>query len=345
MSQTTLKLVENDHPHRDYPERLAHTLRPVGDGFPFVLDLFAGCGGLALGFEAQGFETLGFEMNSGACATYNANLTGRCEQLVLTPETELPHASVIIGGPPCQPFSVRGHQRGLKDARDGFPTFISAVERLKPDIWLLENVRGLFYRSRPYLAEVVETFRGLGYEVTSRLLNAKNYHVPQNRERVIVVGHSGGFEWPEEMSGQLVPAGDALGDLAHQVPAGSKFLTPGMDAYVARYEKASKCIQPRDLHLDRPARTVTCRNTAGATSDMHRIRLADGRRRRITVREAARLQSFPDWFEFAGTETAQFNQIGNAVPPMFAYHLAGSIRACVDASAVGASVRETAAPV
>ena len=77
--------------------------------------------------------------------------------------------------------------------------------------------------------------------------------------------------------------------------------------------------------MDRPARTLTCRNLAGATSDMHRIRLADGRRRRITVREAARLQSFPDWFEFSGSEESQFTQIGNAVPPMFAYHLAKAI--------------------
>jgi DNA (cytosine-5)-methyltransferase 1 len=99
-----------------------------------------------------------------------------------------------------------------------------------------------------------------------------------------------------------------------------------MDAYVARYEKASQCRRPRDLRLDQPARTITCRNLAGATGDMQRIRLSDGRRRRLTVREGARLQSFPDWFNFEGGETAQFNQIGNAVAPMFAYHLAGSVR-------------------
>ena len=92
------------------------------------------------------------------------------------------------------------------------------------------------------------------------------------------------------------------------------------------YEKASKCVNPRDLYLDRPARTLTCRNLAGATGDMHRVRLKDGRRRRITVREAARLQSFPDWFKFSGNETQQYNQIGNAVAPYFAYHLAQNIK-------------------
>lgn len=337
MSQTRLKLIEDERPNADYPKCIAEKLRPVDTGLPFVLDLFAGCGGLALGFEAQGFRTLGFEMEADACATYNANLLGHCEQLFLTPDTDLPDTRVIIGGPPCQPFSVGGHQLGLTDARDGFPVFISAVERLKPEIWLFENVRGLFYRSRPYLNEVVSTLRAMDYEVSVRLLNAKQYGVPQNRERVIVVGHNGSFQWPDQVPGPLVTAGEALGDLANQVPDEAKFLTPSMDAYVARYEKASKCIRPRDLHLDRPARTVTCRNIAGATGDMHRIRLADGRRRRITVREAARLQSFPDRFEFSGAEAAQFNQIGNAVAPMFAFHLAGAVRAHLETGTQTAS--------
>jgi DNA (cytosine-5)-methyltransferase 1 len=123
-----------------------------------------------------------------------------------------------------------------------------------------------------------------------------------------------------------VTAGEALGELAFQFDENSKFFSKSMDEYVDRYEKASKCINPRDLYLNKPARTLTCRNLAGATGDMHRVRLKDGRRRRITVREAARLQSFPDWFEFIGTETNQYNQIGNAVAPYFAYHLAANVK-------------------
>jgi len=312
-----------------YPDRIAELLRPVPSGSPAVVDLFAGCGGLALGFEAQGFQTIGFEMNADACSTYNSNLSGECEQVFLTPETELPCASVVIGGPPCQPFSVGGRQLGLEDSRDGFPVFISAVERLQPEIWLFENVRGLFYRNRFYLDEVLAALKSLGYQISVALLNAKHHGVPQNRERVIAVGHRGGFCWPEQVISDPVTAGDALGDLANQIPSDARFLTASMDAYVARYEAASKCVTPRDLHLSKPARTLTCRNLAGATGDMQRIRLSDGRRRRLTIREAARLQSFPDWVRFSGNETSQFNQIGNAVAPLFAYRLAGAVRACL----------------
>jgi DNA (cytosine-5)-methyltransferase 1 len=329
MSQSPLDFMPEERFGSAFPDRINDVLRPVENGSPSVLDLFAGCGGLALGFEAQGFATRGFEMLADARATYQANLSGSCEQTLLTPESELPPARVIIGGPPCQPFSVGGHQRGLSDARDGFPSFISAVERIRPEIWLFENVRGLFYRSRPYLDEILDKLGQLGYQISATLLNATSYGVPQNRTRVIVVGHTGGFQWPAPISMPPVTAGEALGELVDLIPPDAKFLTPSMDAYIARYEVASKCVRPRDLHLDRPARTVTCRNIAGATADMHRIRLPDGRRRRITVREAARLQSFPDWFEFSGTETSQFNQIGNAVPPLLAYHLAGCVRAAL----------------
>ena len=317
-----------------FAQRIGELLRPKPGG-PLVLDLFAGCGGLALGFEAQGFETIGYELDGDACTTYEANLLGRCHQVRLTPDFTFPTADVVIGGPPCQPFSVGGHQRGIEDSRDGFPVFISAVEQAQPAVWMFENVRGLLYRNRWYLDQITGSLERLGYTIRVELLNAVRFGVPQNRERVIVVGARRPFAFPVS-EGSRVTAGEALGEMARRAPENGRYLTPSMDRYIAKYEAASKCVNPRDLHLDRPARTLTCRNLAGATGDMQRLLLPDGRRRRLDVREAARLQSFPDWFEFSGSESSQFNQIGNAVPPLFSYAIAGSVREHLDGTVASA---------
>jgi DNA (cytosine-5)-methyltransferase 1 len=310
-----------------YVEEINSALQPWEDKEldKTVLDLFAGCGGLSLGFEANGFRTIGFEMDVDASNTYNRNLLGECHAELLTPESDYPKADIVIGGPPCQPFSVGGKQLGLKDSRDGFPIFLNAVRKLSPEVILFENVRGMLYRNKWYLREVLDELESLGYKLNYTLLNACDYDVPQNRERVIVMGAREFIPFPKK-STRTVTAGEALEELAFQFSDDSKFFTESMNTYVAKYEKASSCVTPRDLHLDRPARTLTCRNLAGATGDMHRVKLPDGRRRRVTVREAARLQSFPDWYEFTGNETKQFNQIGNAVAPYFAYHLARNIK-------------------
>ncbi len=310
-----------------YLEEINELLVPCHTEQAVVLDLFAGCGGLALGFEAAGFKTIGFEMDGPAAESYRHNLGSECYAVKLEVGFDFPQADIVIGGPPCQPFSVGGHQRGMEDARDGFPIFIDAVKRLQPKVFMFENVRGLLYSNKWYFELILEEFQKLGYLVDYKLLNAVNHGVPQNRERLFVVGHRSSFSFPAKEKHRIT-VGEAIGDLMHTVPPESKFLNATMDAYVAKYEKASHCINPRDLYPDRPARTLTCRNLAGATGDMHRVRLPDGRRRRVIVREAARLQSFPDHFEFKGNETNQFNQIGNAVPPMLAYHLAQSIKAC-----------------
>ena len=289
-----------------------------------AIDLFAGCGGLALGFESAGIETIGFEQNKDAVATYNKNLSGKCFETYLTTDTIFPDADLIIGGPPCQPFSVGGKQLGLDDSRDGFPVFLHAVKSVKPRLCLFENVRGMMYKNKEYLVEIIEQLESLGYEISYQLVKAVNYNVPQNRERLIVIGHMGGYEFPASFDNKFT-AGDALADIANIVLNDHKFVTESQDVYIAKYEKASKCINPRDLHMDRPARTVTCRNLAGATGDMLRIKLPDGRRKRLNIREASRLQSFPDWFQFIGTQSSQFKQVGNAVPPLMSYSLAKSI--------------------
>ena len=311
----------------DFVTKINSLLRPKTTEKEIVLDLFAGCGGLSLGFEAAGFKTIGYEMDSLAAATYQRNIGSVCHAVKLDLDFIYPKAEIVIGGPPCQPFSVGGDQKGINDSRDGFPVFIDAVKKLRPMVFLFENVRGLLYSNKWYFELVIEELHKIGYIIDYKLLNAVNYGVPQNRERLFVIGHRAKFTFPKPNL-HKVTVGDAIGDLMHTVPPESKFLTESMDTYVANYERASACINPRDLYADRPARTLTCRNLAGATGDMHRVKLNDGRRRRILHREAARLQSFPDWFEFSGNETQQFNQIGNAVPPLLAYQLAMALKDC-----------------
>ncbi len=312
----------------EYADYINDLLRPRITQKEIVLDLFAGCGGLALGFEAAGYETIGYEMEVAASMTYRDNLAGDCFTVKLDTDFDYPNADIVIGGPPCQPFSVNGHQLGIEDARDGFPIFIDAVKKLKPKLFMFENVRGLLYANKWYFELVIKELQKLGYIVDYQLLNAVNYGVPQNRERLFVIGHRSEFNFPAKQRTK-VTVEEAIGDTMWTVLPESKFLNASMDQYVLKYEKASYCVNPRDLYPDKPARTLTCRNLAGATGDMQRVRLRDGRRRRLTHGEASRLQSFPDWFTFSGNETQRFNQIGNAVPPLLAYQLASQIKECL----------------
>lgn len=302
-------------------------VKKTKNGFK-VLDLFSGCGGMALGFEAVGFETIGYDNNKDCCLTYEENLDSRCFNLDLNEIDIVKKTDVVIGGPPCQPFSVGGLQKGILDSRDGFPAFLKTIKKIKPKLFVIENVRGLLYKNKWYLDKIINFLFKLNYKIDYQLVNMSEYLVPQNRQRLIIVGYKNSFEFPKK-SLKKISAEDVLGNYFDYAPAQSKYLTKSMDSYIRKYEIASKCINPRDLKRNEPSRTLTCRNLAGSTSDMMRIKLKNGKRRKLFVREAARLQTFPDWFNFRGSEQSQFYQIGNSVPPMYSYQLALKVLDCL----------------
>ncbi|MDA7990509.1 MAG: DNA cytosine methyltransferase [Gammaproteobacteria bacterium] len=314
---------------KNYAGTVSRILRPAGRSKYEALDLYSGAGGLSLGLEAAGFRVTGIDSDADSAETYNSNLRGTCINDSITPRYGFPRADLLVGGPPCQPFSVRGRQEGASDHRNGIPSFIAAVRKLRPRMWVFENVRGMMYRNRAYLASSVKKLEKLGYDVDVTVENCSDYGVPQNRERVIVVGHRGKYVPPRTL-GTQVTSGAAL----KKIPRGDRekpiYLTRSMDRYISAYERASHCRRPRDLDRGRVARTLTCRNLGGSSSDMHRICTPNGKRRMLFVREAARLQGFPDWFEFSGSRYSQMRQIGNAVPPLFALVLGIQMRKCLE---------------
>ena len=312
----------------DYGKEISRVLLPSRKPKYAALDIYSGAGGLSLGLEATGFDVTGIDRDPDCCDTYDSNLRGECTNATITPEYDFPDADIVVGGPPCQPFSVRGKQLGRNDGRNGIPSFMAAVRKIRPKACVFENVRGMLYRNKEYFDSFIEEIRAEGYEVADDTVNCADYGVPQSRERVIVVGHRGEYSKPEKLD-ERITAGEALKRVPADECETARYLTAEMDRYIEAYEKASKC-NPRDLNMKKPARTLTCRNLSGHTSDMHRIRLPDGRRRMLYTKEAARLQGFPDWFVFKGSMSSALTQIGNAVPPLLALAVGRQVMAYLD---------------
>ena len=275
-----------------------------------VLDLFCGAGGLSLGFWACGFEVFGIDKNPDAVRTYTRNL-GEAECAELHDGIALPDVDVLVAGPPCQPWSRAGKRLGELDKRDGLAVVAGAAREIGPVAVVVENVPDLARRGRrQHLDDFKAQLGDLGYTVAEHVLNAADFGVPQNRYRVFVTAMLGDSPLPApEPESRLVSVREAIPRTCGHPATGARFLSESMRTYIDRYERASGCRTPRDLHLDRPARTLTVRNLSGATGDMMRLLLRDGQRRMLTTHEAARLQSFPDWYKFHGSSRSRFEQI------------------------------------
>jgi len=298
-----------------------------------VVSMFSGCGGMDIGFKG-GFEVFGrryrslpFEiawandLNSEACKTYEYNLGREVRRgdvwslLDSMPES----ADVLIGGFPCQDISINGKRRGVNGARSGlYKAMVEAIKRIKPKVFVAENVKALL-RHDEWLRQVVYDFESLGYKLHYQLYQAADYGVPQTRERVLFVGTASDVNpyippAPERDAASWITAKYAIGDLEN-APSNPRI------NHIWSQANSSPEQGNRKLIADRPGYTI--RAECHGNIQYH-YRLP----RRISMREAARIQSFPDKFLFLSGLRETERQVGNAVPPVLAWHVANSVLAC-----------------
>ena len=299
-----------------------------------VVSMFSGCGGMDLGFRGgfrfldTYYEPLPFEIvwandnNLAACRTYRLNLGAEIiwGDVWDAMETLPASTDVLIGGFPCQDISINnGRGLGIRGRRSGlYRAMVAAIERTRPRVFVAENVKGLLLRrNAASLKKVLCDFRALGYSVDITLYQAADYGVPQTRERVFIVGTDpriGPFSPPPVVRrpDEWVTAREALNDLEKLDE------DPTINHVWSRANRSAEQGN-RKLRPDRPGYTIR--------AECHgNIQYHYGLRRRISMREAARLQAFPDEFIFAAKLRETERQVGNAVPPVLAWHIARAVR-------------------
>lgn len=344
---------------------------------PTVIDLFAGVGGMSLGFEQSGFDVvLANEYDPEIADAYKRNhpktnmIVGDITSLDLSSVFGAYAGSidVVIGGPPCQGFSQKGKRKTIHDERNFlFKYYVKVVELVKPRYFVMENVPNLLTAESGYFYhEIVELFKNMGYSLNATVMNASEYGVPQNRRRAVIIGKLGD-DIPRlpVPSKEQVTVWDAIGDLAflesgegeeeqiyrnephsgyardmrasatvlhnHVATKHSplalerlSLIPPNCGKEVLPKEHLTKSIYSGTwtrMVKDEISVTITTRFDTPSSGKFTHPYL----NRAITVREAARIQSFPDSFVFYGTKGAQMKQVGNAVPPRLAYAIAQAI--------------------
>lgn len=314
---------------RNYDANIVIPKRPERPVIP-VVSLFAGCGGMDLGFLG-GFDFLGKqygktdfriiwanELNHAACVTYRSNFAhplveGDIKGVI----DSMPNAAdVVIGGFPCQDISINGKMKGIAGTRSNLYIYIvEAVRRIRPKAFVVENVGGLLLKKNSSsLSKILDDFSSLGYHLEYRLYNAEDYGVPQTRQRVFIVGTRGDipkFVAPAPGMDRILTARNAIGDLEER-GADKAF------AHIWSQANVSGEQGNRRMVADRPGYTIR--------AECHgNIQFHYSLPRRISMREAARIQSFPDTFVFPCGLRDTERQIGNAVPPVLAWHIAVSL--------------------
>lgn len=338
------------------------------------IELFAGAGGLALGVEKAGFNTLGLiEFDKDAADTLKKNRPNwnvinddianiSCLDLEKYFSIKKGELDLLSGGAPCQAFSYAGKRLGLEDARGTlFYHYALFLEKLQPKMFLFENVRGLLTHDHgKTYATMLDIFIRAGYTIDKQVLNAWNYGVPQKRERLITIGIRNDlvgkteYRFPKAHSykpvlrdvlldcpdGPGVPYGEKKRKIFELVPAGGYWRD--IDPAIAKeYMKSCWDMEGgrtgilRRMSLDEPSLTVLTSPSQKQTERCHPLEA-----RPFTVRENARCQTFPDDWEFCGNVSAQYKQVGNAVPVNLAYDIAKEIVHSLDMLAVNQKVKE-----
>jgi DNA (cytosine-5)-methyltransferase 1 len=300
------------------------------------VEMCAGAGGQALGLEKAGFEHSALiEIENDFCKTLRFNRPNwniLCSDLTNFDGRPYRGADLLAGGLPCPPFSIAGKQLGERDERNLFPAALRLVDEIRPKAIMIENVRGFLSPAfEMYRAHLKEQLRKLGYETNWRLLNASDYGVPQLRPRVIIVAlrtdMTEDFDWPEANKSHCITVGETLADL---------MATKGWNG-VQEWKRLANSVAPTivggskkhggpDLGPTRARNAWADLGVNGKTIAEEAPELDFVGMPRLTCRMVARLQGFPDDWQFIGKKTAMYRQIGNAFPPPVAAAVASQIK-------------------
>ena len=307
-----------------------------------VVEICAGAGGQALGLEQAGFRhAAAVELDADACATLRRNRGDDWKivegDVASVDGRAYAGADLLAGGVPCPPFSIAGKQLGRDDERDLFPQALRLVAEIRPRAVLLENVRGLGGRRFDgYRERVLRRLADLGYRAWWDVVHASEHGVPQLRPRFVLVAlaasWAGGFSWPDPQPGPPPTVGETLADLMGA--AG----WPGASAWAERACRIAPTIVGGSKKHGGPDLGPTRARSAwrelgvdglGVAADAPGPAHPVGQPPKLTVRMVARLQGFPDSWQFAGTKTAAYRQVGNAFPPPVAHALGTAIAAAL----------------
>lgn len=308
------------------------------------IEICAGAGGQALGLEIAGFDhRLVVEIEPIFCDTLRLNRPEwNVQTLDVNQMSGVEYASenidLFAGGVPCPPFSLAGKQLGADDERDLFPSALRIIEEMRPRAVLLENVRGLLSaKFEGYRSQILKRLAELGYQGEWKLLNARNFGVPQARQRSILVAFRDNafehFTWPEGEA-EEVTVGEAL----HDLMAADGWT--GADAWRATANDVAPALVGGSKKHGGADLGPTRAKQSWAKMGVDGLGLADAAPSkthesmpRLTTRMAARIQGFPDEWQFAGKKTATYRQIGNAFPPPVAAAVGAAIAAALYKSA------------